>query len=782
MALSDWKGTAIWLLLVLVTAWLVAARLHVATDLTAFMPHGQQPVERLLVQQLRQGPGSRLILAAIAGGSPEERAAASRALARQLRASGLFLRVLNGEQRIDTDEWQRVYAHRYLLSERAPSVQFSAASLRESLRQRLTELRSPLAMAQKKLLPADPTAVGVELAERWRPEAEPQLRDGIWTSAQGDRALLLLETRAVGLDLDEQWRTRQALEAAFKDVQIGPGMALALSGPSILAVESRALIRSDAQRLSFLATVFVAGLLVVAFRSARVTTLAALPLASGILAGLAAVILSFGEIHGITLAFGITVLGVAVDYPIHLLGHLTAKEQPAATAARLWPTLRLGVLTTVIGYSAMLGTEFPGLSQLGLFAIAGLAAAAAVTRWVLPELLMGSTVAPLSNGPGKLLSRLARPPRLGGWLVIAVGLGCVMFISRQDALWQDDLLALSPIPPARVALDRDLRTQLKAPDVRHLIVVAGADVEAVLERQEALLPDLRRLVEAGDIGGFDMAARYLPSRSTQRVRQAELPPREELAMRLRAAAEGLPFRPGLFEPFLDAVEVSRGLAPLEPKALEGSGLVLRLGSLLVEGESGWLGLVTLRDVKRVPTLTALANQPQTYYLDLKGATQDLVADFRETAVLRIGIGGLVMLGVLWLGLRSGRRLAAVIVPMAGAVAVAVAILLIMGERLNLFHLISLLLVVGVGCDYGLFFTRQRSTDGRLDAWDVRAVGLCAASTLVVFGLLASSEIPVLRAIGETVAVGVTAAFVFAWLSAPLARAGQHTDSPCDRYN
>jgi len=54
--------------------------------------------------------------------------------------------------------------------------------------------------------------------------------------------------------------------------------------------------------------------------------------------------------------------------------------------------------------------------------------------------------------------------------------------------------------------------------------------------------------------------------------------------------------------------------------------------------------------------------------------------------------------------------------------------------------------------------------------------------LVVFGLLASSEIPVLRAIGETVAVGVTAAFVFAWLSAPLARAGQHTDSPCDRYN
>jgi len=522
---SRWKGTALWLLLAAAAGGFLAARLQVATDLTAFLPQGEQPVERLLAQQLRQGPGSRLILAAIAGGSPAERAAASRKLATRLRGSGLFLRVLNGEDGIDATEWGRVFAHRYLLSDRPPAAQFSVESLRTSLEQRLSELRSPLAFAQKQLVPADPTGVALELAERWRASSpQPPLRDGVWASAAGDRALLLLETRAAGLDLDEQLLARRAIEMAFEDVEVGAGKALALSGPSILALESRALIRDDAQRLSYLATGFVAGLLLLAFRSAWLALLAALPLASGILAGLAAVLLAWGEIHGITLAFGITVLGLAVDYPIHLLGHLRAGESPDRTAAQLWPTLRLGMLTTVVGYSAMLGTEFPGLSQLGLFAIVGLAAAAAVTRWVLPELVLTRIAVP----PGHLRAGgrrwpLTRPPRFGAWLVIALATGCLALIGQSGPVWQDDLLALSPIPSERVRLDRELRSELGAPDVRHLVVVSGADVEAVLQRQEALLPDLGRLVANGDVGVFDLAAKSLPSQRTQRLRLAELP-------------------------------------------------------------------------------------------------------------------------------------------------------------------------------------------------------------------------------------------------------------------
>jgi predicted exporter len=764
-----WSATSVWLVLLLAAGAYLGARLKVATDMTAFMPQGQQPVERLLVQELRQGPASRLILGAIIGGSQEERAAASRALAGRLRSSGLFERVLNGGHELDPRGWELVFAYRYLLSERTRAGEFGAEALRRALQRRLSELRSPLSVGTKKLLPADPTGAALGLVERWRAGRQPEERDGVWVSADGSRALLLFETRAAGLDLDRQLEAEQAINAAFNGAHVESGLRLLLSGPSILAVESRALIRDDAQRLSWLAGGFVAGLLMLAYRSVWLAALAALPLATGILLATAVVVLAWGEIHGITLAFGMTVLGVAVDYPIHFFGHLQPDESPTRTAARIWPTLRLGVLTTVFGYFAMLGTDFPGLGQLGLFAIAGLVGAAGVTRWVLPELVM----TPMQGSPavraGRLYRMLARPPALGPWLVIAIALGCAVLVAGRGKVWQDDLMALSPIPREKAELDHQLRELLKAPDVRHLFVVSAADVEGVLRREEALLPKLQRLVATGDLGGFDLAARYLPSQRTQAVRRAALPSREDLGARLRSASEGLPFREGLFAPFLDDIEKTRALPPLDLKAVEGTDLGLRLGGLLVEGESGWLGLVTLRDVRNISTLIALANGPQIYYLDLKTATEELVRGFREVALLRVLVGALVTLGALWLGLRSVRRLAAVAVPMVGAVALAVGTLLLLGEPLNLFHLISLLLVVGIGCDYALFFTRQPMAGGQLDRRDVRAVSLCALSTLGVFALLASSAIPVLRAIGGTVSIGVAGSFLFAWLSTPLAQ-------------
>ena len=81
--------------------------------------------------------------------------------------------------------------------------------------------------------------------------------------------------------------------------------------------------------------------------------------------------LLFGSLHGITLAFGMTLLGVAVDYPLHLFSHLRDDETPQSTLRRVWPTLRLGVLTTALGYLAMVFSDFDGLRQLAVFAIGG---------------------------------------------------------------------------------------------------------------------------------------------------------------------------------------------------------------------------------------------------------------------------------------------------------------------------------------------------------------------------------------------------------------------------
>src|SRR6202042_2800722 len=164
-------------------------------------------------------------------------------------------------------------------------------------------------------------------------------------------------------------------------------LQLTLSGPGVFAVAARAKIERAAVRLSIAGGLLVVTLLFAVYRSLPALALGLMPVVSGALVGIAAVALGFGAVHGITLGFGITLIGESVDYSIYFF--IQSRQAPEATAARSWqqvwwPTIRLGMLTSVCGFASLLPSGFPGLKQLGLYSISGLIAAALVTRYVLP--------------------------------------------------------------------------------------------------------------------------------------------------------------------------------------------------------------------------------------------------------------------------------------------------------------------------------------------------------------------------------------------------------------
>jgi len=169
-----------------------------------------------------------------------------------------------------------------------------------------------------------------------------------------------------------------------------------MSGPGVFAVVSRATIIKEVTRLSILSTAVIVTLLLGVYRSVTALVLGLVPVASGALAGVAAVALGLGVVHGITLGFGITLIGEAVDYSIYLfiqsrqnrsLNGESREGQDAGWLRSVWPTIRLGMLTSVCGFASLLPSGFSGLTQLGLYSIAGLVAAGLVTRFVLPHWL-----------------------------------------------------------------------------------------------------------------------------------------------------------------------------------------------------------------------------------------------------------------------------------------------------------------------------------------------------------------------------------------------------------
>jgi predicted exporter len=764
----------------LATAFLwVISQTTVRHDMSSFMPRAATLEQRLLMNELRAGPVARLTLITLGGASPKRLAELSKQVASRLRAGGSLVRVANGEQIFDGAERERLFRYRYLLSPAVRAERFSVDALRTALEQRLRELASPVPSFDRPWLAQDPTAEMRAMLNAWRGQAQPRSLRGVWFDAEGQRALLLAQTRAPGFDLDAQERAQQAIREAVGDAGDG-SVELSMSGPGVFAVTSRDVIRTDIRRLGITAAVVAVVILLLSYRSMRLLLIGGLPLLSAVAAGVIAVDLVFGAIHGIVLAFGVTVIGVAIDYPIHLFSHLNASEPVRRSLADIWPTIRLGAITTAMGYLAMSGTDFPGLMQFATFAIAGLLTAAAYTRWGLAGLLPERYVPKYSSPVADWYARSPRPGMVWGGLMIFAGVAALAFlVSRDHGPWEDDIAALSPIPESVMARDRSLHAQLGVPDTNHVLLVKAPDAQAALQASEALAGSLRQLVADGVIGSFELAARYLPSARTQQERQSSLPEPARLREDLAQALAGTPFKQGAFAPFEKAVATARTLPPLLPRDLEGTTLGLRLGSTLLTVDGGWVALITLAGVKDAHALRSRLSRHQDQellYLDLKRVTSSLMADFREHASTRVLWSILAIALVLWLGLRSARRTLRVLLPGFVAVIIDVAVLRMTGELLSLFHLVSLLLVVGISIDYGLFFSRG-DADAGMRGRTFHGLTVCVLSTVSVFGILATSRLPVLNAIGTIVAVGVALSFLAAMLLARPAPARSSSELP-----
>lgn len=794
--------------LVLAACAVLVARARFTADMSAFLPQAPTAEQQLLVEQLSDGLVSRLVLVGIEGADPSARAALSRALAARLRADRRFVAVANGEAVSTERDQVLLFERRYALSPAMTPGRFTEAGLRAAISESLDALASPAGLLLKQALPRDPTGEIVQLLDALASESasarnRPRTEGGVWVARDAGRALLLVQTRAAGGDTDGQAAALAALRSAFGAArqEHGPPAAdarLVLSGPGVFAVQIRQQIEAEVTRLSLAGTGLIVLLLLVLYRSLPALALGLLPVASGVLVAIAAVSLGFGTVHGLTLGFGTTLIGEAVDYSVYLFvqsRHARAAAGGAAASQddwmrRFWPTVRLGVLTSLFGFAALLCSGFPGLAQLGLYSMAGLVAAAAVTRWVLPRLLPAGFVVRDVSALGAWGARwAARAGRLRAPVLVALALALAFVATRGDTLWARELAALNPVPLADQARDQALRADLGAPDVRFLVAVSGTSEDAVLQGAEQAQAALAPLVARGAIGGVDSPAQLLPSAATQAARLAAVPPPPVLRERLTAALAGLPIKPERLAPFLEDAERARNAGPVRRADLEGTSLAVAVDGMLVrrdlpDGRTLWRAFLPLHapagaaassphapagagvldpaPIRAALGLTGATRPAGTLLLvDLKADADALYSGYLREAVLLSLVGGAAIAVLIAVALRSVRGMLQVMAPLAGAVLLVVAGLAAAGIALNLLHLVGLLLVVAVGSNYALFFA-----DDAMAPTTVASLIVANGAAVLGFGVLAFSSLPVLNAIGLTVGPGAVLALVLSAVFAP----------------
>lgn len=480
----------------------------------------------------------------------------------------------------------------------------------------------------------------------------------------------------------------------------------------------------------------------------------------------------FGRVHLLTLVFGATLIGVAQDYGIYFLcnrvgagGNIDSSQ----LLHRLLPSLALTLVAAVIGYTGLALTPFPGLRQMAVFSVTGLLFAWLTVVFWYPVLVGPATLknSRFAQSFGRTLAswpvlRANMPSALAAAAMLAI----VMFGCSRLAV-NDDIRSLQTSPKELVDEQLRLNKLLDAPTPVQFYLIRGATEAEVLQREEALKQRLDPLIPKHAISGYQAISNWVPSPQVQTVRRALL---QEKLLNDGAA---LSMVAGSMGEDADWVRTVRDR--------NTSAAVLTVTEFLQAPASEpwrhlWIGrigedfasIVALRglNLASLPILQRAADGIDgVQWVDKVSEISRVLGRYRQY----MGWALLFSYGAVFCLLCLRYRAAAwrVLAPTAVASAATIALLGLAGQQLQLFHVLALMLLLGIGVDYGVFF-QERPERREVHAW--LAVSLSAASTLLSFGLLGLSRTPALRAFGLTMLLGTT----LVWLIVPCFSRGRPT--------
>ncbi len=758
----------------------VVGHFRVTADVSQFLPDPEDRALSSISQQLAQSELSRTMILAL---EAPDRATAlqagrvfERALRTEPRVAGELAFLEAGPQPGLEAALFALYEPRRLSflaeDEATARTRLSDAGLRDALHALHEELRGPLSPLVTRVAPRDPFLTIPSLFRRLGATRASDLRvvDGRFLARDDRTAVLFLGTRSSALDARLQAPFLAGVRAAFDRTQaeIEPPIRLDQSGVNRFSTRTAEAIEADIKRVSIVSSILLGGLLVALFRSLRFVVLAALPIGIGVLSGCAVVLALFGRIHGITLAFGASLIGVSVDYVVHLYCHHCVLE-PAGGASASLATIRkpllTGVITTLAGFLALSGSHLPGLREVACFAVVGIAAAFLTTLGFVPALIPDRVIpveprARLVSGVLRGFHWL-RDHRAGLIALPLVALAlCALGLPR--ARWNPDLASMGRMDPALLAEDARVQQKVAPFEQMRFVVASGPDEATALEVNDRVDARLRAAIEAGELEARRSLASLLPSPARQAAiaRLARADP--GLSERLRRESEAAGFTPGAFDPYLESLE-----APL-PEPLRFADLLATPLASLVRSHRVSLG-------DRVAFLTFLHGVSDPAALearleDLEGAMFLRQSDLFEQAQLEyqastgrlLAWGLLAVLVLLAIRYREVRRTLVAFVPSVIAAGSTVSVLALAGRGLDLISLTALLFVVSMGVDYSVFLVDAHDeSDARHVAAALTGALLACVSTVVAFGLLSISQHPVLADLGLTSAVGIATSLLLA---------------------
>lgn len=769
-----WLALAVGVAIVAFTQF--SGSLPLQSNLLALLPPTERnPLAEQAVSRLAEAAGNRaFFLIGQPRGNVEEGADkkvasgnAARQFAAQLRTSGAFKSVVAEIPPFDAQQLARFYRP-FRFSVLGDADRALLANATPDLAERLqSKLHSPFQFGPAYPLADDPFGFGdAWLAGLPLRSFRLELQDGLLLARDGEDVWIMVSAELSGsaYDGDIQRRTMAAIAGAEQSLQKDfPGFQILRTGTVFYAAAAR---QSAEREFDFIAAGSLLGMLLMlylVFRSLRPLALGLLSVGFGIAAAVTATVAVFGELHLITLVFGASLIGEAIDYAIqYFAAHLGAGKQwePMAGLRRIAPGLLTALATSLVSYVALMLAPFPALSQIALFAAVGLSSACASVFLLLPYLLRAASERDPETAvvlPRRFLTLWRAHGKRRVCVAVAVLLLVVSMPGWLRLSSNDDVHILISRPASLVAQEEKIRALSGFGNGSQFFLVEGSSPEDVLRNEEALLDRLAPLAHGDQrvIEGYMGVSAFVPSQQRQRQNRAAWSGRV-FNGDLRASMDAAGLRDEVTARLVDDFAASEGRFLLVDDWLKvpfsTPFRTLWLGSVTDDAARGqhYASIVQPLGIHDLSVLAETGvGLTGVTYVDKAGSVSRLFGEFRQWGALWL-LGALVLVyGVMCV--RNGPvRAAFMLLPTVLAMSVVLGAFGYLGTPMTLFNLMGFMLVLGVGVNYAIFLREG----GVHAAATLAGVLLSAATTLLSFGLLAFSSMPALSGFGLTLLLGV----------------------------
>ena len=752
-----------------VIGWRFQDGLPLDTNLIAMMPKSENAEWVTRAEAVERTQGMDQLIVLVGHADFESARAAADMLGKGLVDAGILKAIFNDASFSTFRSFaETLFPHRTGLISKADRHLLQAGQAGKLIDRAMVQIVSPLSVVDAETIRRDPYLLLPNyLAAGMENSTKMQSRANVLTVEEKGVWYVLLRGQLSGNPFDKTFQTRalkQFTDAVARAETRYGALKLLKTGAIFYGEHAYRQAEGEAGFIGVISLIGIVILNFLIFRSLQPLVLSLVAIASGILNGLAMTLLIFGSLQMMALVFGMGLIGIAVDYAFHYFCEKFDQDSRVPTARLRARAIRsgltLGLVSSVLGFTTLALTPFPGLQQIAVFSASGLVMAYLCVLYVFPHL----DRTPSFRHGENLLSAAMFPynfwwrKSFRNWRIAFLGILIVAgLFGATRVTVDDDVHRLQSLPADLKAEEEAIRDLAGINNQTYRFFVRGINSENTLRAEEALAPKLEALKKDGAIGGYRMISQSIPSKARQLENRAlvesELMPRLERHMAALGLAGETPYRqPG---------------DPLELDKLAESDMPGLLSQLRVYKTPGTIvHAVMLIDVKDVAALTKLAGSSENIALiSHADSLSKTFGAYRVRALIMLAIAYCVVL--VFLSLRYGVPGALkVMLPSMSAVALAPCLIALMGEPFTFFNAMSLVLIFAIGLDYALF---MRESSVARQRRSMLANFLAALSTLLAFGLLALSETFAIHAFGVTILVGIT----LAYLLAPIAADAKH---------